>query len=209
MNERFDARLERHRLIAILRGVPGDHVEDLGRALVEGGVRLLEIALGGPEDVSQIRTLRSALPEDVEVGAGTVTTVALARAAHDAGASFFVTPHVAEAVNAYASKAKLGLVSGALTPTEIAAARTQGSRFVKLFPAAAFGPSYMKALLAPYPDLELIAVGGIGPDNVREYLQAGATGAGVGSSLTSLQWDAPDFSACIAGARALVAATAR
>ena len=209
MRGRFEARLAQHRLVAILRDVPDTHVEPLAEALIAGGVRLLEVALTGPGGIAQIRRLRAALADEIEVGAGTVTTRSLAERAHEAGASFFVTPHISAPVNKYAAEHDLGLVCGALTPTEIAAAREHGSRFVKLFPASLVGPAYVRALLGPYPDLELIVVGGVGPANLNAFLQAGAVGAGIGSSLTALGGSYCDFRTIASRARNLTNAMDR
>lgn len=91
-----------------------------------------------------------------------------------------------------------------MTPTEIQAARDQGSEVVKLFPAGDLGPGYLKSLLGPYPDLPLLVVGNIGADNLATFLQAGAVGAGVGSYLTRTDWTKPDFGMLEGRARALL-----
>src|SRR5690606_8029418 len=136
--------------------------EGLTDALVESGVGLIEVALSNPADVGQVGILRRRAPEEVLVGAGTVTTVSLARAALEQGASFLVTPHVAPDVIAFAAENDLGVLCGVMTPSEIAQARTAGARFLKLFPAASLGPGYVRQLLGPYPDIEIFAVGGVG-----------------------------------------------
>jgi 2-dehydro-3-deoxyphosphogluconate aldolase/(4S)-4-hydroxy-2-oxoglutarate aldolase len=83
-----------------------------------------------------------------------------------------------------------------------------GSKIVKLFPASVMGPAYIKSLRGPYPDLELLAVGGIGPANFGEYLKAGALGAGVGGALTDLDWGKPDFQRTVRLAAEMVATVA-
>jgi len=172
-------------------------------ALHDAGVRLIEVALSEPTALATLEELVRIAPSDMFVGAGTVTTRALAESAHAAGATFLVTPHMALPTIAYAREHDLGLLAGALTPTEIASARDAGARFIKLFPAIAFGADYVKALLGPYPDLELLVVGGVGSNNLAPYLRAGAIGAGVGGALAS---GSPDdgFAAAITEARALV-----
>ncbi len=218
---RIIEHLRAYPVLAILRGVPAEHVVALGRALLLGGVRSLEVAFTDADASDKITALVAALGDAsgdasggaprVVVGAGTVTTPERAAAAQAAGATFVVTPHVAPRVNAFAREHALPVLCGATTPSEIAQAREQGAAFVKLFPAGPLGPAYLRALLGPYPDLEVFAVGGIGASNAAAFLEAGAIGLGVGGALTSRDWTAPDFDTVAALARQLVdvAATAR
>jgi 2-dehydro-3-deoxyphosphogluconate aldolase / (4S)-4-hydroxy-2-oxoglutarate aldolase len=203
--EAFGGALRHHGIVAILRGVDGTTLAARVAALHEAGIRLIEISLSDVAALPLVAELRRLAPTDMLVGAGTVTSAGLAAAAVEAGAGFLVTPHVAPEVIAYAVDHDLGLLTGALTPTEIALARGAGSRFIKLFPASAMGPKYVSALLGPYPDLELVAVGGIGSHNVDAYLRAGAFGAGVAGALASAT-DAGDFGEAADEARRLVAA---
>lgn len=199
----FSAEVRRHRLVAILRGAARASLDARVDALYGAGVRLIEVALSEADALATLETLVRIAPADLRVGAGTVTTRALAEAAQTAGATFLVTPHVAAPVLAYAREHDLGVLAGALTPTDIATAREAGATFIKLFPAAPLGPAYVKALLGPYPDLEILVVGGIGSANLPAYLAAGALGAGVGGALAS--GDASDaFASAAAEARALV-----
>ena len=203
MSAAFDGAMRRHRLVAILRGVERETLEARVAALYGAGVRLIEVALSEPTALATLEELVRIAPVDMLVGAGTVTTSQLAKAAHEVGATFLVTPHVALPTIAYAVEHDLGVLAGALTPTEIASARDAGARFIKLFPASAVGPDYVKALLGPYPELEMLAVGGVGSANLAPYLRAGVIGAGVGGALAS---GSPDdgFAAAAAEARALV-----
>ena len=197
-------RLRAHPVLAIMRGVPAEHVIALGRALLAGGVRSLEVAFTDADADAKIAALIGALGEHVVVGAGTVTTPDRAEAARAAGATFLVTPHVEPTVNAFAREHALPVLCGATTASEIAQAREQGAAFIKLFPAGPLGPGYLRALLGPYPDLEVFAVGGIGAANARAFVEAGAIGLGVGGALTTLDWAAPDLDAVTALARELV-----
>ena len=195
-------QLRAYPLLAILRGVPAEHVVPLGAALLAGGVRCLEVTFTDADAAAKIEALRASLPVEVLVGAGTVTTRKRAAAARAAGASFLVTPHVAPEVNAFAVDHELPVVCGATTPTEIAQALEQGCAFIKLFPAGPLGPDYLRALLSPYPDLEVFAVGGVGLANAAAYLAAGALGLGIGGALTTLDWRDPDLDAATRLARA-------
>jgi 2-dehydro-3-deoxyphosphogluconate aldolase / (4S)-4-hydroxy-2-oxoglutarate aldolase len=199
----FAQEVRRHRLVAILRGVSRTSLEARVAALFGAGVRLIEVALSDDDALATLEALIRIAPEGLRVGAGTVTTHALAESAASAGATFLVTPHVARPVLSYAREHGLGILAGALSPTDIADAREAGAVFIKLFPAAPLGPAYVKALLGPYPDLEILVVGGIGSANLAAYLQAGALGAGVGGALAA--GDAADgFASAATEARALV-----
>lgn len=179
----FAAALIQHRLVAILRGVSWEALLPLANTLVDAGVRLMEVALSNPNDVGQIAELRTNMPAEVLVGAGTVTDARIAASAREAGASFLVTPGVHPEVITYANEHALGLLCGALTPTEIHHARSLGARFIKLFPASVMGPEHVRALLGPFPDVEMVVVGGVGSKNLGAFLEAGALGAGVGGAL--------------------------
>ena len=182
-----------HRLIAIFRGVPPGIAPKLAETLHRAGIRLLEVALSDDYGRAALQAVREALGGDMHLGAGTVTSLERARTAHEAGAEFILTPHVVPEVNAYAAQCGLGLISGAMTPTEIQAALAQGSEIVKLFPAGDLGPGYLKSLLGPYPDLPLLVVGNIHQGNLTAFMRAGAVGAGIGSYLTQTDWTEPDF----------------
>ncbi len=195
--------LRQHPVLAILRGVPAGWVVELGHALVAGGVRCLEVAFTDADAAEKIAALAAQLPAETVVGAGTVTTPQRAAAAAAAGARFLVTPHVVPAVSAVARERDLPVLSGAMTPGEIASALEHGSAFVKLFPAGPLGPGYLRALLGPYPELEVFAVGGVGRGNARAFLEAGAVGLGIGGALTTLDWDDPDLASVTALAREL------
>lgn len=191
--DRIVTSLRARPLIAILRGVPERCIAPLGVALAEGGVTNIEVTFTDHDAARKLVLLRRALPDSVCVGAGTVTKQGRLEAALEAGAEFVVTPHVVPAVNALALQSGVPVVCGAMTPTEIAQGLEQGCRFIKLFPAAPLGPAYLKALFGPYPELEVFVVGGIGRGNLEAFMRAGALGAGIGGSLTDLDWENPDY----------------
>lgn len=177
--------LASHRILAIIRGNDPDACVRTAHTLLDHGVGMLEVSLTSRDAFAVLERLAGAGPW---IGAGTVLTAADARRARDAGAAFTVTPALGEGVTA---SVELGLpvVAGALTPTEVHAAVTAGATAVKLFPAATFGPGYLAALRAPFPDVPFVPVGGIGADDVPRYLAAGALAVGVGGPLVG---DAPD-----------------
>ena len=204
MSGAFVDLVRERRLIAIFRHVPDRYVVELARVIASAGIDLIEVSLVDEGAVRQIGALSESLDDAAHIGAGTVVRASQARAAHEAGAGYLITPHVQEEVAAYAREHGLGLMLGAMTPTEIERARALGSDLVKVFPASTVGPAFFKSIRGPFPEAPLVAVGGVGRSNLAEYLAAGAVAAGIGSSLTSLDWSAPDFGRIEAEARALV-----
>ncbi|MFE9043445.1 bifunctional 4-hydroxy-2-oxoglutarate aldolase/2-dehydro-3-deoxy-phosphogluconate aldolase [Streptomyces sp. NPDC007818] len=174
--------LRTRRVIAIVRGGDGAAALDTVLTLVRHGIDLVEVSLSGADALDVIRDARAALGPDALLGAGTVLTAQDARRAAEAGAAYIVTPAVTEAV---AASRALGLpvLAGALTPTEVAAARAAGATAVKLFPAGPGGVELLRALRGPFPDVPFVPVGGVDAAAAREYLAAGALAVGVGGPL--------------------------
>lgn len=181
--------LRKEKLVAILRGVPMDRLEGVVGALVRGGVRILEFTFDhtGEDCVAgnaaKIRRAVQRFGDQVMVGCGTAMTVTEVEAACDAGACLAISPNVDLAV--IRRTRQLGMVSmpGALTPTEIAAAYEMGADIVKLFPAGELGLGYIKAVRGPLAHIPMSAVGGVKPENVAGFLDAGVCGFGVGGQL--------------------------
>ncbi len=181
--------VRRHRLIAVLRRVqPRDHLLALTTELADAGVRLFEVTLDsteGADDLAAVRELLAARVADAPffVGAGTVIGAGRLAAARRAGADFAVSPLLELELVREAVAAGMPFVPGALTPTEIARAWEAGATFVKLFPASAVGPSFVRELHGPMPDVQLIPTGGIDGTNAGGFLDAGAAAVGIGGSL--------------------------
>jgi 2-dehydro-3-deoxyphosphogalactonate aldolase len=172
------------RLIAILRGLTNAEAVDVGQCLYDAGFRWLEVPLNSDEPLGTIATLRTALPADCTIGAGTVITAEQVRECYQAGAQIIVSPNTNPDV--IAQTVRLGMVSipGAATPSEAFAAIGAGAKFVKIFPAEEVGTAGLKAWTAVIPkEVGLIPVGGIDPSNIGAWLKAGATGFGIGSAL--------------------------
>lgn len=181
--DKFQTAMQALPLVAILRGLTPAEAEPVGDALVGAGFRLLEVPLNSPEPLASIALLRRRFP-DALVGAGTVLDAAQVRAVHDAGGELIVAPNFDAAVVAEARR--LGMVSlpGVMTPTEAFGALAAGASGLKLFPAELASPAVVKALLAVLPrGTALMPVGGISPDNMQPWRDAGAAGFGIGSSL--------------------------
>lgn len=182
------AAIRRHRLLAVLRRVePRDALLSLVDDLLAGGVRAFEITLDaqtGPDDVRAVRAHIGDRAGDVVIGAGTLTNGERLDAALACGADFGVAPLYDGALTMRALDSGLPFIPGAMTPTEIVTAWDAGATFVKLFPASAVGPAFVRELRGPLPDVELIPTGGIDATNAAAFLQAGATAVGIGGAIT-------------------------
>lgn len=180
--------VRRHRLIAVLRRVePRDRLLTLVTELADAGVRIFEVTLDsdqGADDLVAVRELLAARAEGAFfIGAGTVIGPARLTAARRAGADFAVSPLLELELVREAVASGLAFVPGALTPTEIARAWDAGATFVKLFPASSVGPSFVRELRGPMPDVQLIPTGGIDGTNAGGFLEAGAAAVGIGGAL--------------------------
>ena len=176
-------RFEAVPLVAILRGFRPAQLGPLVEAVRDGGLTTLEVTMNSPDAAGQIRAALAGGGGQLNVGAGTVTSRALLEEALAAGASFIVTPTLQPALIAECVRRGVPVFPGALTPTEVAAAREHGARWVKVFPADAAGPAYLRRLKDLHPDLRLMPTGGVDLETIGSYRAAGADGFGVGSPL--------------------------
>jgi len=171
-------------LIAIIRGVTPDDAEVIGDTILEGGIRIIEVPLNSPNPLASIEKLAKKFGDRALVGAGTVLKLEDVARVGDAGGRIIVSPDTnAEVISAAAAA---GLVSspGYFTPSEAFTAIRAGATALKLFPAEAASPAVLKAQLAVIPrDVPVLAVGGIKPENMRPWLDAGASGFGLGGGL--------------------------
>lgn len=180
----FDAAFRACPLVAILRGIRPAEAVAVATALVDGGFTVLEVPLNSPEPLASIRAMAAAVGDRAVVGAGTVLSPAAVAVVADAGGRLIVMPHADAAVIGAAKAAGLVCVPGVGTATEAFAALAAGADALKLFPAEAMPPSVVKALLAVLPPgTRLLPVGGIAPETMGGYLQAGAAGFGLGTGL--------------------------
>lgn len=171
-------------VVAVLRAREDTHVVEVAHALVDAGVRVLEITLTIPGADELIDRLRHSFGDSVAVGAGTVLTADEAERCIDAGAQFVVSPASSLDVVAAARIAGVAAIPGALSPTEILVAHRAGASAVKVFPASAVGPRYIRDVHGPLPDVALVPTGGIGVDDVEDWIRAGSAAVGLGSALT-------------------------
>lgn len=172
-------------LVAILRGVEASRAGETALALVDAGFRILEVPLNREGALQAIGEMRRAVPSDVIVGAGTVLSREDVRAVRDAGGELLVMPNLDSAVMAEGRSNGLALMPGILTPSEAFAACAMGAHALKLFPAEVMGPAGLKAMRAVLPSsrAKIYPVGGISPETMCAWRNAGADGFGIGSSL--------------------------
>ena len=195
------------RVIAILRGLQPGNALEIGEALIEAGIRLIEVPLNSPEPFQSIAFLQREFGEIAVIGAGTVTAPDAVGELAATGASLAVTPNTDAVIIRQAIAAGLTIIPGFVTPTEAFVAIAAGARRLKLFPAGSLGTGHLGAVREILPrGFGVWAVGGIGADNARSWLDAGAEGIGVGGSVFK-----PGFTADEVRAKALaiVAATGR
>ena len=171
-------------LVAIIRGVTPDDAEAIGDAIFEGGIRIIEVPLNSPDPLKSIERLAKRFGERTLVGAGTVLKPDDVARVRDSGGRIIVSPDTNTKVIAAAAAAGLVASPGYFTPSEAFAAIRAGATALKLFPAEAASPAVLKAQLAVIPrHVPVLAVGGIKPDNMRPWLDAGASGFGLGGGL--------------------------
>jgi 2-dehydro-3-deoxyphosphogluconate aldolase / (4S)-4-hydroxy-2-oxoglutarate aldolase len=170
-------------VVPILRPGAADSTPRVAETLVKAGMTCLEVTLTVPGALRLLPGLKAALPQDVALGVGTVTTAAEAEAAAAAGAAFLVSPAVCPDVMAFATAHGLPCYPGAWTPTEVLSAWQAGATAVKLFPAASGGPGHLRRIRDPLPEIPLMPTGGVAIDQVSDYLAAGAIAVGMGSPL--------------------------
>ena len=198
------AALKECPIAAILRGVKPDEIDAVGDALVEAGITIIEVPLNSPQPFESIKRLAARHGTRALIGAGTVLEVADVARLEEAGGRLMVAPNFDGDVVRAAKTAGLATLPGVMTPSEGFAALKAGADGLKLFPAEIIPPAVFKAWRAVFPaDTLMLAVGGVGVDNIKTYAEAGASGFGIGSALYK-----PGRPAAETGklARALVAA---
>lgn len=198
----LDEALNRLPLVAILRGLQPAKAIEVGEMLVDTGFRLIEVPLNSPQPLQSIERLAGALGDRAIVGAGTVLKSSDVSDVASAGGRLIVMPHADCGLIRQVDHLGLFCIPGVATPTEAFAAIDAGADALKMFPAEAMPPAVVKAWRAVIrPPIKLLPVGGITPDNMAPYLEAGASGFGLGSALFKADLSLPTLEA---NARAFV-----
>lgn len=194
-------------LVAIVRGVTPDEAVAIGEAVFEAGIRIIEVPLNSPDPLASIALLAQRFGDEALVGAGTVLTAEDVAAVREAGGRLIVSPNTDPAVIKTTVEAKMVSCPGMFTPSEAFAALASGAQALKLFPAEAASPKAVKAMRAVLPKhVRLLVVGGVTPQSVAGWIDAGADGFGLGGALYSAGQGAAET---LEKARAFVAAVKR
>lgn len=178
------AQLERMGLIVIIRAPSSDHLVDAAQALRGGGVRAMEITLNTPGALETIAKIRREIPEML-CGAGTILNEEDARRALEAGAQFIVTPTLQMDSIGFCEAQGAAMVAGCASPTEALAAHRAGADFIKVFPAARFSLGHIAAMLEELPQLNVVPTGGVTPENLAGFFEAGCRAVAAGSNLVT------------------------
>lgn len=193
MREDIVKKVEEKKIIAIIRGLSVEQAIKTAKALYDGGIELIEVTFNQKfpnrfsETADAIAEIRKNC-KGVSVGAGTVLTTEQVDIARKAGAEFIISPDADEKVIRYTVQKGLVSIPGAYTATEIKKAHNAGADFVKIFPCLDGATKYIKAIRAPLSHIKLLAVGGVNVDNAKDFIDAGAVGIGVGSSLVNKEF---------------------
>jgi len=196
------------KIIAIVRLDSGEKLVKVAEALKGGGISVIEFTCSTPGALDMLKEASARFGQDVLLGAGTVLDPETARATILAGAEFIVTPTINLETIAMCKRYGKPVVAGAMTPTEMMTVWEAGAELIKVFPASNIGgPDYIKAVLAPLPQLRLVPTGGVSADNAAQYLKMGAAAVAVGGNLVNKKAVANDeWDAISAEAQRLVAA---
>ncbi|MEM7361251.1 MAG: 2-dehydro-3-deoxy-6-phosphogalactonate aldolase [Pseudomonadota bacterium] len=184
MTKKIDQWLDKMPVVAIIRGVTPAEAVEIGSAIYESGIGIIEVPLNSPEPFKSIEKLSASLGDQCVIGCGTLVNKSDAKRVADAGGEIAVTPNTNTAIIKRCIKLGMTPMPGWATPSEAFAAYKAGARYLKLFPAASYGSGHVKALRAVLPtDARVLAVGGVGPAVAAEWLAAGVDGFGIGSEI--------------------------
>lgn len=184
-------RILKEKIIVIMRGFTKEQIVETARAMLKGGVSMLELTFDQRgitpdcEIAENIKLLKETFGDELSVGAGTVMSVEQVELAKNAGAEFIISPDTFKDVIERTRELEMVSIPGAITPTEAAMAHRYGADFVKLFPFSHYGVKYLKDLSAPLSHIRFLAVGGVNAENIPEFIKAGACGFGIGTNLAN------------------------
>ncbi len=200
------AAIEQSGIVAVIRLKDPAKVQAVVDAIAAGGVRAIEVTMTVPGAVGLIASLAPRMPAGFLLGAGTVVDPDTARQVIDAGAQFIVSPIFRRSLIDACHERSVPVTPGCFTPTEILEAWDAGADIVKVFPATALGPGYIKDVRAPLPQVKLMPTGGVTVENAGEWIKAGAVAVGVGSALLDTKAiDRGDYGVLQAKAERIVA----
>jgi 2-dehydro-3-deoxyphosphogluconate aldolase / (4S)-4-hydroxy-2-oxoglutarate aldolase len=175
--------LLREKIVAIFRGYESEQADRAAQALVDGGIRLMEVTMNTAGAAGTIARWRERFGSATAIGAGTVLDTDMAKEAVAAGAQYLISPNLDEAVIAYGAERGVSVWPGVMTPTEVVRAWKAGAEAVKIFPMASLGWKYLAEIRGPLDRIPMMATGGVDLDNIGQYFRAGANAVGMGSKL--------------------------
>jgi 2-dehydro-3-deoxyphosphogluconate aldolase/(4S)-4-hydroxy-2-oxoglutarate aldolase len=181
------ARVHSTGIIAVIRAASGELLADVAEALLAGGIEVMEVTFTVPKAHQVLERVSERLGERILLGAGTVLDTETARIALLSGAEFIVSPTVNVDVIKLCHRYDKLVLPGALTPTEVLTAWEAGADIVKIFPSDLTGPSYLRALAGPLPQVRMMPTGGVNLQTAADFLKAGAFALGIGGSLVDPQ----------------------
>jgi 2-dehydro-3-deoxyphosphogluconate aldolase/(4S)-4-hydroxy-2-oxoglutarate aldolase len=181
-------RFRKKPLLGIIRASGPVDVEGLIDAISSAGLETIEVAMNSDGAVDLIKRAVRRSGNRMMVGAGTVMTQDTLKEALDAGASFIVSPVLVGEVVGYCAKNVIPVFPGAFSPLEVHEAWEAGATMVKVFPSAILGPAYIRELKGPFDHIELLACGGVTPDNIRKFFDCGSSAVAFGSSVFKKEW---------------------
>ncbi|WP_025724475.1 bifunctional 2-keto-4-hydroxyglutarate aldolase/2-keto-3-deoxy-6-phosphogluconate aldolase [Acholeplasma granularum] len=185
-NQNVLQRIKEVGVVAVIRANTADEAIKVSKAVLAGGIPAIELTFTVPGAVSVLEELSKTFkPEELILGAGTVLDAVTARLAILAGATYIVSPGFDQATAEVCNLYGVPYMPGCLTITEMLNAQRAGAQIVKLFPGSAFGPSYVKAIRGPLPDIQIMPTGGVSLSNVKEWVNNGVVAVGVGGELTA------------------------
>ena len=170
-------------IMAIVRGLNIEIIEPIIETACLSGLKAIEFTMNTPDAANLIRKAVSVSKGRIAIGAGTVLSIESMRLALDSGATFIVSPCLIEEVVKYCARHLIPVFPGALSPKEVFTASECGASMVKIFPANRFGPQYFKELKGPFDKIELLACGGVTPENIKSYFVSGASAVAFGNSI--------------------------
>lgn len=175
-------------ILGILRGIEESMAEPIVEAVISSGLKTIEVTMNTNNAASILKMMVKAAQGRLMIGAGTVTKMEDLHSALNAGASFIVMPNCGYDIIEYCVKNEIPVFPGALTPNEIYNAWEAGATMVKIFPAKVFGPEYFKEIHGPFENIELLACGGVSPENIGQYFACGASAIAFGGSVFNMDW---------------------
>ncbi len=181
--EQVYQKIRRQKIIAIARGVDESRILNVAEAVFAAGIKIFEVTCNTEGAFGMLKELCKKLGDKMLIGAGTVITAELCEKALGAGAKYIIAPDVNPNVIDYCVSRDIAVLPGAATATEILTAKRHSASMVKIFPAAAIGADYIKQLRGPIDDVDFVAVGGVSPDNIKDFFDAGCIAVAVGGSV--------------------------